>query len=144
MSRDFRIETADAKYGVIVTPFGDAYATRHGYMWRSLADAPHVVTLARDLQVARDALSVAGEDPLAQGTPPASYGARKDLLVIEMSDGGSLVQDAEGKVRINTPRGAEIALPGDNLALAFAYEIEGARARLDEIRSERTMETLSP
>lgn len=133
----FSIDTADGKYGIRIPPSGEPYATRHGLMWRRLDDEPHVLCLARDLAELRTALADMGESPLAQGDAPASYGPEGHLLDLPISDGSRVIQAAAGGAWIETATGARTDIPGDKLVLALAYEIEGGRARLDQLRAEQ-------
>ncbi|PTX52287.1 hypothetical protein IQ03_01077 [Gemmobacter caeni] len=140
---ELRLATGDGKYEVVLSG-GDAYATRHGERWRDLTGAPLTVALARELKGCRDAITALGGDPLAPGRTPAHYGAERDLLRLTLTDGSELVQDAEGRFTA-TRDGVELpGLTGDKLTLTLAYELEGARAALAQLRPDTTPEPTGP
>jgi hypothetical protein len=140
---EIRIALGDGKYEVILTG-EEAYATRYGERWRDLTDAPLTVALARELNGCRDAITALGGDPLAPGRTPAHYGAERDLLRLTLTDGSELVQDAEGRFTA-TRDGVELpGLTGDKLTLTLAYELEGARAALAQLRPDTTPEPTGP
>lgn len=130
-----RLATADGKYEVILTG-EEAYATRHGERWRNLTDAPLTVALARELKGCRDAIAALGGNPIEPGETPSHYGAARDMLRLTLTDGSEIVQDAEGRVSA-TRNGSELGgLTGDKLTLGLAYELEGARAALAQLKPE--------
>lgn len=140
---ELRLATGDGKYEVVLSG-GGAYATRHGERWRDLTSAPLTVALARELNGCRDAITALGGDPLAPGRTPAHYGAERDLLRLTLTDGSELVQDAEGRFTA-TRDGVELpGLTGDKLTLTLAYELEGARAALAQLRPDTTPEPTGP
>jgi hypothetical protein len=132
---ELRLATGDGKYEVVLSG-GDAYATRHGERWRDLTGAPMTVALARELKGCRDAITALGGDPLTPGRTPAHYGAARDLLRLTLADGSELVQDAAGRFTA-TRDGVELpGMTGDKLTLGLAYELEGARAALAQLKPE--------
>lgn len=140
---ELRLTTADEKYEVILTR-EEAYATRYGERWRDLADAPLTLALARELKGCRDAITALGGDPLTPGRTPTHYGPARDLLRLNLADGSDLVQDAEGRFSANRD-GVEVpGLAGDKLTLTLAYELEGARAALAQLRPDTTPEPTGP